>query len=174
MPLFSLAVSPLVCGYFPASGIILLGIRASPFLLGFLYILRSDASLFLSSIFKPFTSEFIFVYHSEKRNFYPFAIASLYSIMDMINKFRHGISFSSTSRERDMLMDHCSSDERENMDTSDDPSALYFYMHLPIIYDLGVMVPFTFFEIEFLTGINVTPSQITPNVWGILRAFQMI
>lgn len=60
------------------------------------------------------------------------------------------------------------------MDTSDDLSALYFYLHFPIIYDLGVLVPLTSFKMEFLIVINVAPSQITPNVWGIVRAFHIV
>lgn len=58
------------------------------------------------------------------------------------------------------------------MDTSDDLSALYFYLHLPVIYDLGVVVPFTSFETGFLFAINVGPSQVIPNVWGILGPFR--
>lgn len=60
------------------------------------------------------------------------------------------------------------------MNTSDDLFALYFYLHLPVIYELGVLVPFTSFETKFLTVVNVAPSQVTPNVWGILRAFQIV
>lgn len=50
------------------------------------------------------------------------------------------------------------------MDTSSDFCSLYFYLHLPVMYDLGVLVPFTYFEIEFLTTVNVALSQVTPNV----------
>ncbi|KAI5394958.1 hypothetical protein KIW84_061534 [Lathyrus oleraceus] len=60
------------------------------------------------------------------------------------------------------------------MDTSGDPFAPYFYLHLPFIYDLGVMVPFTYLETKFLTAVNVAPSLVTPNVWGILMAFQIV
>lgn len=101
-------------------------------------------------------------------------ITSLYSIANMINKFCHDINFSSMGRERDVLMEHCSRDEREDMDTSGDPSSLYFYLHLSVIYDLGVIVPFSSLETRFLTTINVAPPQVTPNVWIILRALQII
>lgn len=84
-------------------------------------------------------------------------IISLYSTKDMINKFHHGIDFSSIGCERDMLMEHCSRDERENMDISSDSFALYFYLHFPFIYELGDLVPFSSFEIKTLTTTNVTP-----------------
>lgn len=43
----------------------------------------------------------------------------------------------------------------ENMDTSSDSSTLYFYLQLTFIYELGVLVPFYSFEIEFVATINV-------------------
>ncbi|KAI5415962.1 hypothetical protein KIW84_041121 [Lathyrus oleraceus] len=60
------------------------------------------------------------------------------------------------------------------MDTSKDPSALYLYLHLPVVYYLGVLVPFTSFKIELLTVVNVAPSQVNQNAWGILKAFQIM
>lgn len=60
------------------------------------------------------------------------------------------------------------------MDTSGYPSAPYFYFHLPSIHELGVLIPLTYFEVYFLKTVNVTPSQITLNVWSKLRPFQMI
>lgn len=70
----------------------------------------------------------------------------MYSIADMINKFGHGISFSSIGRERDVLMENCLGDERAYMDTFDDLCALYFYLHFPIIYDLGGFGSFHLFQ----------------------------
>ncbi|CAI8612141.1 unnamed protein product [Vicia faba] len=92
----------------------------------------------------------------------------------MINKFRHGISFSRTRRESDVLMEHYSRDEIADMYISDDLTTLYFYLYLPVIYGLGVLVPFTSFVMDILTAVNVTPSQVTPNIWVILRAFQIV
>ncbi|KAI5392291.1 hypothetical protein KIW84_076902 [Lathyrus oleraceus] len=60
------------------------------------------------------------------------------------------------------------------MDTSGDPSLLYFYLHLLVIYELWVLVPFSYFETKFLNTINVPPLHFTPNAWGILRGFQII
>ncbi|CAI8613332.1 unnamed protein product [Vicia faba] len=91
----------------------------------------------------------------------------------MIDKFHHDIRFSSTDRERDVIMEVCLKHGRENMDTFDDPHANYFYIHLHIIYEPRVLIPFTTFETNFLTTANVTPSQVTLNLWGILRAFQI-
>ncbi|KAI5387988.1 hypothetical protein KIW84_073904 [Lathyrus oleraceus] len=91
---------------------------------------------------------------------------SLYSNVEMIDKFHHGIKFSSTGRERDVTMETRLKDERENMNTSGEPHAPFFYFHLSIIYELEVLIPFTYFKTKFLTTVNIYPSQVTPNIWG--------
>lgn len=60
------------------------------------------------------------------------------------------------------------------MNTVGDPSSPYFYLHLPVIHELEVLVPFTLFEVDFLIPVNVAPSHITPNVWSILTDFHII
>lgn len=60
------------------------------------------------------------------------------------------------------------------MDTSGEASSCYFYFHLLVIHELGVLVPFTSFEMDFLTIANVSPSQITLNVYSDLRDFQIM
>nr|KYP71788.1 hypothetical protein KK1_011061 [Cajanus cajan] len=47
-------------------------------------------------------------------------------------------------------------------------------MYQCVFKDLGVVIPFTPFECEFLKKINVAPSQLHPNSWGFLRAFQIL
>lgn len=50
----------------------------------------------------------------------------------------------------------------------------YFYLHLPIIHDLGVLMPFMSCETEFLASTNVAPSHVMFNVQGIVKAFKII
>lgn len=40
----------------------------------------------------------------------------------------------------------------------------YFNLHLWVIYDLEVLIPFMLFEAEFLAIVNVFPSHITTNI----------
>nr|KYP65480.1 hypothetical protein KK1_011716 [Cajanus cajan] len=40
--------------------------------------------------------------------------------------------------------------------------------------DLGVRLPFTQFECDFLDFINSAPCQLHPNNWGFLRVFQVL
>lgn len=52
--------------------------------------------------------------------------------------------------------------------------ALYFYFHLLVIHEFRVLIPLTHFKSNFKVTANVFPSQITPNVWIIFWAFEII
>lgn len=72
-------------------------------------------------------------------------ITLLYSDADMITIFPSGIRFCSRGREEDVILEPYLEKEMANMDTFDEPSSSFFYLHLPIIYELRVLVPFTSF-----------------------------
>nr|KYP43934.1 hypothetical protein KK1_034616 [Cajanus cajan] len=50
----------------------------------------------------------------------------------------------------------------------------HFYMYHCFFRDLGVFLPFTQFECDFLNFFNSAPCQLHPNSWGFLRAFQVL
>lgn len=56
----------------------------------------------------------------------------------------------------------------------DGSPTFYFYLHLYVIHDLRVLIPFTLFEVEFLAIVNVAPSHIRYNVSSVIRAFKVI
>nr|KYP31069.1 hypothetical protein KK1_049091 [Cajanus cajan] len=58
------------------------------------------------------------------------------------------------------------------MGKSTDPP--HFYMYHCFFRDLGVCLPFTQFECDFLNFVNSAPCQLHPNSWGFLRAFQVL
>lgn len=91
-------------------------------------------------------------------------IASSYSNFGMNDKFRQGIKFYSTRGEEYVILDPCSTTERARMNTISETYVLYFYFYLHIILELGVLIPFTLFEVEFLLVFKAAPSQITQNV----------
>lgn len=47
-----------------------------------------------------------------------------------------------------------SKEEHANTDTLEDSPYAFFYIHIPLIHDLGVLIPFTHFDYEFLVTIN--------------------
>ncbi|MED6149972.1 hypothetical protein PIB30_067723 [Stylosanthes scabra] len=48
------------------------------------------------------------------------------------------------------------------------------FVYEPIFTKVGVRVPFSEFEIEVLNGCEVAPSQIHPNSWGFIRAYEVV
>lgn len=77
-------------------------------------------------------------------------IMYLYFIEEMIDKLYHDIIFSNTGRERGVIMKPYLKDERANMDTFGEPYSPYSYIHIPIIYVMKVLIPFTFSKHSFL------------------------
>jgi len=47
-------------------------------------------------------------------------------------------------------------------------------LHLYLLSHLRLRLPFTFFEKELLTELNVAPCQLHPNAWGFIRAFEIL
>nr|KYP42889.1 hypothetical protein KK1_035703 [Cajanus cajan] len=69
-------------------------------------------------------------------------------------------------------LEPCQADEGVYMGGSTDPP--HFYVYQCFFRDLGIRLPFTQFECDFLNFINSAPCQLHPNSWGFLRAFQVL
>ncbi|MED6181121.1 hypothetical protein PIB30_016652 [Stylosanthes scabra] len=50
----------------------------------------------------------------------------------------------------------------------------WFFMYTCVLLEIGVRFPFTPFECAVLRQINCAPSQIHPNSWGFMRAFEIL
>ncbi|RDX71249.1 hypothetical protein CR513_49432, partial [Mucuna pruriens] len=50
----------------------------------------------------------------------------------------------------------------------------YFYMYDTLYSKLGVKLPFTHFERAILQALNVAPTQLHPNSWPFVRAFELL
>lgn len=79
----------------------------------------------------------------------------------MVNRFHNGIRFFGTRREEYVILKPYSRKEMANMDISSNPLAPYFYLHLHVIHELRVLVPFNSFKIDFLTT-SMSPFLILP------------
>ncbi|KAK7268865.1 hypothetical protein RIF29_21574 [Crotalaria pallida] len=62
----------------------------------------------------------------------------------------------------------CSENDRTCSQT--DNNSFFFYTDL--IHNLGVTLPFTDLEMRVLNELGLAPSQLHPNTWSFLRAFQ--
>ncbi|RDX92962.1 hypothetical protein CR513_24842, partial [Mucuna pruriens] len=50
----------------------------------------------------------------------------------------------------------------------------YFYLYNTLHSKLGVKLPFTHFERAILQALNVAPTQLHPNSWAFVRAFELL
>ncbi|RDX62833.1 hypothetical protein CR513_58795, partial [Mucuna pruriens] len=50
----------------------------------------------------------------------------------------------------------------------------FIYMYETTLLDLGVTLPFDFFEADVLRGLGIAPSQLHPNGWAAIQAFKVV
>ncbi|CAI8614514.1 unnamed protein product [Vicia faba] len=50
----------------------------------------------------------------------------------------------------------------------------WFYFYARVLEDMFIRIPFIDFEVDVLKTVNVAPSQLRPNSWGFIKAFEMI
>jgi len=50
----------------------------------------------------------------------------------------------------------------------------FIFVYQAVFKRVGVRLPFTSFERELLTEINIAPAQLHPNGWAFVRAFQIL
>lgn len=98
----------------------------------------------------------------------------LYSYEERVASFQRQIGLSNPRHEEYVILGPCSKRDRSNMYIRDIFPNPYFNIHLPIIHDLGDLIPFTPFEAKLLVAANISPSKITHNVWGIIREFKIL
>jgi len=50
----------------------------------------------------------------------------------------------------------------------------FFYFYQVVFKCVGVRLPFSRFERELLTEINIAPAQLYPNSWAFVKAFDIL
>ncbi|RDX86015.1 hypothetical protein CR513_32691, partial [Mucuna pruriens] len=50
----------------------------------------------------------------------------------------------------------------------------FVYMYETVLADLGVVLPFEFFEADVLRMLGIAPSQLHPNGWAAIQAFKVV
>lgn len=76
-------------------------------------------------------------------------IKSHYIIEDNVFSFRHQVNLSSLGDKEEPILKTCSTTERTNMVVLDDCLTSYFYLHLPVVCDIWVSIPFPYFKRSF-------------------------
>ncbi|RDX66367.1 hypothetical protein CR513_54871, partial [Mucuna pruriens] len=68
---------------------------------------------------------------------------------------------------------HCQPDESVNNQASSEDNP-FFYVYEPVFSKLGLKLPLTAFEQTILRALNVVPTQLHPNSWAFVRAFELL
>jgi hypothetical protein len=50
----------------------------------------------------------------------------------------------------------------------------FFYMYTHFIKDFNLYFPFTSFQASMLRALNIAPTQLHPNSWAFIKAFELI
>jgi hypothetical protein len=91
---------------------------------------------------------------------------SLYTDMQHINYWRSKMPISATGNEEDVLITPCLG-EKVCIQRPKGVADKMYHVYLAVLEEFGVKIPFTPFEVDVLSFLNVAPSHIQPNSWGI-------
>ncbi|RDX84137.1 hypothetical protein CR513_34862, partial [Mucuna pruriens] len=78
-----------------------------------------------------------------------------------------------TSHARQLTVVRCGKKERV-CDAAKEGEAPFVYMYETVLADLGVVLPFEFFEADVLRMLGIAPSQLHPNGWAAIQAFRVV
>src|ERR1051325_4488975 len=76
--------------------------------------------------------------------------------------------------EDDVILETCETGETVCMSRPKGVNPEWFYFYVGVVEELNIQFPFTDIETDILQTINVAPSQLRPNSWGFIRAFELI
>lgn len=72
------------------------------------------------------------------------------------------------------MLEPCVVGERVCITQPNGVSDEYFYFYLGVAEDFKIRIPFTEFEFDLLKTINIAPSQLRPNGWDFIKAFELV
>ncbi|KAK2368548.1 hypothetical protein QL285_081735 [Trifolium repens] len=99
-------------------------------------------------------------------------ITSKYTTEESIQDFRNDVMLSGSGREGDVVIDPVGN--RELVTGVNTQTPHYFYMYASVVEHLNLWLPFTEFELALLNALNVAPTQLHPNGWAFVKAFELV
>lgn len=91
-----------------------------------------------------------------------------------ISKLRSNRQISSTGNEEDVVPEPCAVGERVCITRPRGVSSEYFYFYSGAIKDFKTSIPINDFEFDLLKTLNISHSQLRPNEWGFIKAFELV
>jgi hypothetical protein len=106
------------------------------------------------------------------RSFLNMEIFSKYTSEESVQDFRKDVMLSGSGREGDVVINPVGSKELVTGVNTQAPH--YFYMYASVVENLNLWLPFTDFELAILNALNVAPTQLHPNSWAFVKAFELV
>jgi hypothetical protein len=99
-------------------------------------------------------------------------IFSTYTSVESVQEFRNDVTLSDSGREDDVVTDPVGDNELVTGVNTQPPH--YFYKYTKVMEALNLSLPFTDFGLAILNVLNVSPTQLHPNGWAFVRAFELV
>jgi hypothetical protein len=95
-----------------------------------------------------------------------------YQSAEGVAKYRGLYDVSGTFDENDVILEPVEEGEYVTGVPSSEPTS--FYMYTRFIEDFHLYFPFTEFQKSMLRVLNVAPTQLSPNSWSFIKAFELV
>jgi hypothetical protein len=99
-------------------------------------------------------------------------VSSTYQSEESLTKFRKLYDVSGDFDEENVILEPVGEDEYVTSVHTNEPA--FFYMYTHFIRDFHLYFPFTHFQTSMLRALNVAPSQLSPNSWSFIKAFELV
>ncbi|KAK2391053.1 hypothetical protein QL285_064547 [Trifolium repens] len=99
-------------------------------------------------------------------------VSSTYQSAKDVAKFRELYDVSGTFNEDDVVLESVNEGEYVTGVPRSEPTS--FYMYTRFIEDFHQYFPFTEFQKSMLRVLNVAPTQLSPNSWSFIKAFELV
>ncbi|XP_057431461.1 uncharacterized protein LOC130724272 isoform X2 [Lotus japonicus] len=102
-------------------------------------------------------------------------LSSFYKSPESVKKLRSRLSLSSSEEiEKKIIIEACRMGEPVCFNQPPGALTEYFYMYETLFSRLNIKLPFSDFECDVLRTLNVAPTQLHPNSWAYIRAFNLL
>jgi hypothetical protein len=99
-------------------------------------------------------------------------VSSIYRDLESVEAYRKKFDISGTFNEMDVVFEPV--EEGEYVVEAPRSDLVTFFMYTKFIDDFHLFFPFTEFQQSMLRVLNVAPSQLSPNSWSFIKAFELV
>jgi hypothetical protein len=99
-------------------------------------------------------------------------VSSTYQSEESIKDFRKLFDVSGDFDEENVILEPVGEDEYVTFVHTTEP--VFFYMYTNFIRNFHLYFPFIDFQTSMLRALNIAPTQLSPNSWSFIKAFELV